>query len=310
MKRHHVHMAIGLPGDGGVISGMRSSSDIVIEVDVARALAAGIPFYVSSNGVVLSPGAGVAGVIPPRFFAKVTDARSGKVLFRAPAAAAAAFTAEASARGAGKGKGKGKSKGKGRTNGGGSGLPASAADVDPQGPCGLKASQGRGPVHGCDPGDAGGGGGGDGPSHEPREPRVPREPHVPLSRPAPRSVVIDSIPGDRARGATPTHHGPGGGSRATATATRGPRGVFVASGRGGRGRGRGASLRALAAFKPGPSLESGGGAGGAGGGVAKASPADRVAGTYEDAATSTHSLPDGWILDPLQAAVDQAGCSQ
>jgi len=46
MKRHHIHMAVGLPGDGKVISGMRASSAVVIRVDVARALAAGIPFFV------------------------------------------------------------------------------------------------------------------------------------------------------------------------------------------------------------------------------------------------------------------------
>ena len=41
-------MALGLPGKKGVISGMRSSSEVVIEVNIARAkLEANIPFYIS-----------------------------------------------------------------------------------------------------------------------------------------------------------------------------------------------------------------------------------------------------------------------
>ena len=34
MARNNVHFAIGLPGKNGVISGMRSSADIVFEVNL------------------------------------------------------------------------------------------------------------------------------------------------------------------------------------------------------------------------------------------------------------------------------------
>ena len=41
-------MALGLPGNKGVISGMRTSSEIIIEVNLARAILDGkIPFHVS-----------------------------------------------------------------------------------------------------------------------------------------------------------------------------------------------------------------------------------------------------------------------
>ena len=79
MGRQHVHMAVGLPESGNVISGMRNSSEVTIEIDLSAALAAGIPFYVSANNVILSPGP-----IPPLFFKKVIERKSGKVLFPLP----------------------------------------------------------------------------------------------------------------------------------------------------------------------------------------------------------------------------------
>ena len=38
MARNHIHFATGLPGDDFVISGMRGSSQVIIEVDLKRAL--------------------------------------------------------------------------------------------------------------------------------------------------------------------------------------------------------------------------------------------------------------------------------
>ena len=55
-------MASGYPGEGGVISGMRTTCDTFIEIDIVKALADGIPFFVAKNGVILSPG--IEGVIP------------------------------------------------------------------------------------------------------------------------------------------------------------------------------------------------------------------------------------------------------
>lgn len=97
MKRTHIHLAQGVPGSG-VISGtyvhplhafaylnhaprpagMRSSADILIHVDLAKALAAGVPFFLSSNGVVLTPG-DARGFLAPEFFSRV-EARKGKAL--------------------------------------------------------------------------------------------------------------------------------------------------------------------------------------------------------------------------------------
>ncbi|CAN0109768.1 unnamed protein product, partial [Hapterophycus canaliculatus] len=49
MKRTHIHFAPGLPGDTGVISGMRKSCKVFIYVDVAAAMSDGVPFFRSSN---------------------------------------------------------------------------------------------------------------------------------------------------------------------------------------------------------------------------------------------------------------------
>ena len=78
MSRHHVHLAQGLSGDAGVISGVRSSSQILIWVDVRACVAAGIAFYTSQNGVVLSPGRAADELIPLEFFAQVVDVATGR----------------------------------------------------------------------------------------------------------------------------------------------------------------------------------------------------------------------------------------
>ena len=71
MARQHVHMALALPGEDGVISGARSSSQVFVYVDAGKLLKAGIPIFLSSNGVVLCPGVGERGMISPEFFVKV-----------------------------------------------------------------------------------------------------------------------------------------------------------------------------------------------------------------------------------------------
>jgi 2'-phosphotransferase len=77
MRRNHIHLAQGVPGNG-VISGMRTSSQILIYVDIAKALSVGIKFYLSSNGVVLTEGDEL-GFLSPSFFERVVDAR-GKLV--------------------------------------------------------------------------------------------------------------------------------------------------------------------------------------------------------------------------------------
>ncbi len=85
MTRTHIHLAQGFDTDGVVsggdiseqetgkthiIPGIRDSSRILIYIDVAKALGAGIKFYFSKNGVVLTPG-NETGYLEPRFFHKV-----------------------------------------------------------------------------------------------------------------------------------------------------------------------------------------------------------------------------------------------
>jgi 2'-phosphotransferase len=83
MARNHVHMAIGMPGKNGVISGMRASCEIVIEVNMVRAIKeGGISFHISENKVILS--SGIDGVIPSRFFRHVTIIKTGEIIHQAP----------------------------------------------------------------------------------------------------------------------------------------------------------------------------------------------------------------------------------
>ena len=79
MNRNHIHFASGLPGANGVISGMRKSSGIYIFVDGARCADAGILFYKSDNGVILTAGVNEDGILPVEYFSRVQDA-SGNIL--------------------------------------------------------------------------------------------------------------------------------------------------------------------------------------------------------------------------------------
>ena len=105
MKRNHVHFASGLPAgfksimeDGEaamdappVVSGMRKSSTVLVFLDVAKAMEAGIKFWRSDNGVILSEG-NADGLMPMEFFKRVEDrtgdgilVQDGKVVKEAPA---------------------------------------------------------------------------------------------------------------------------------------------------------------------------------------------------------------------------------
>lgn len=84
MARNHVHLAIGTPGKDGVISGMRSSCQVVIELNMVKAVHGEhkIPFFVSKNNVVLSEGL-ADGSIPPSYFRSVLDFKNEKFLYSA-----------------------------------------------------------------------------------------------------------------------------------------------------------------------------------------------------------------------------------
>ncbi|KAJ5919764.1 hypothetical protein N7454_009599 [Penicillium verhagenii] len=110
MNRNHVHFATGPslesalaaqqesqeskqgPGDKKVISGMRWDAQVLIYIDIRKALKAGCPFWRSENGVILSEGlpvsetgdgaAGIAEkVVPVEFFDVVIErkAQMGKI---------------------------------------------------------------------------------------------------------------------------------------------------------------------------------------------------------------------------------------
>ncbi|KAI3858587.1 hypothetical protein MKX03_005635, partial [Papaver bracteatum] len=53
MERLHVHFSSGMPTDGEVISGMRRDVNIMIFLDVGKALKEGMKLYISENKVIL-----------------------------------------------------------------------------------------------------------------------------------------------------------------------------------------------------------------------------------------------------------------
>jgi len=78
MGRNHIHFAVGELGAEGVISGMRSSAQVLIYLDIDACLAAKIPLFLSANSVVLSPGTGDDGAIAAKYFAAVIRASDNK----------------------------------------------------------------------------------------------------------------------------------------------------------------------------------------------------------------------------------------
>lgn len=84
------HSAMGPSGlnDGRVISGMRRDAQILIYIDIKKALAAGCPFWRSENDVILSEGVAIEGnqeagdgtsqkIIPVEFFDVVVERKCG-----------------------------------------------------------------------------------------------------------------------------------------------------------------------------------------------------------------------------------------
>jgi 2'-phosphotransferase len=70
--RKHIHLTTGLPGDKEVISGMRSSCQVAIYVDVAAAINDGIKFWISENSVILTEG-NEDGAIDPKYFSDIVE---------------------------------------------------------------------------------------------------------------------------------------------------------------------------------------------------------------------------------------------
>ncbi|XP_061462853.1 tRNA 2'-phosphotransferase 1-like isoform X6 [Rhineura floridana] len=79
MGRTHIHLAAGLSGDGAVLSGMRNNCEVAVVIDVTRALADGITFYSSANGVILTPG-DANGLLLPCYFREALQLRPRRKL--------------------------------------------------------------------------------------------------------------------------------------------------------------------------------------------------------------------------------------
>ncbi|KAM6160445.1 tRNA 2'-phosphotransferase 1 [Erethizon dorsatum] len=73
-ERTHIHLAPGLPGDPGVISGMRPNCEVAVFINGPLALADGIPFFRSANGVILTPG-DADGFLLPKYFKEALQLR-------------------------------------------------------------------------------------------------------------------------------------------------------------------------------------------------------------------------------------------
>ncbi|XP_015583456.2 tRNA 2'-phosphotransferase 1 isoform X1 [Ricinus communis] len=69
MQRLHIHFSCGLPTDGEVISGMRWNVNVLIYLDVRKALEDGMKLYISDNKVILTEG--FDGVVPVKYFEKI-----------------------------------------------------------------------------------------------------------------------------------------------------------------------------------------------------------------------------------------------
>lgn len=66
MERLHIHMIPCEPDDKNVVSGLKMKSNVLIYIDMKKAMDDGMKFYLSTNNVVLSDG--FDGVIDPKYF--------------------------------------------------------------------------------------------------------------------------------------------------------------------------------------------------------------------------------------------------
>lgn len=82
MGRNHVHFGTGVPEEGGVISGMRGDAEVLIFVDVKKALEEEkeMKWWLSDNGVVLTEGNG-EGLVGTKCWKRVVGRREGGTLW-------------------------------------------------------------------------------------------------------------------------------------------------------------------------------------------------------------------------------------
>jgi len=78
MARQHIHFSSKDFRSQDIISGMRGNCQVLVHVDMAKAMRDGLKFYISSNEVILSEGQD--GVIAPKYFSKVVEAQTGRTV--------------------------------------------------------------------------------------------------------------------------------------------------------------------------------------------------------------------------------------
>lgn len=78
MKRNHIHFTRSSVANDNNTSGFRSNCNILVYIDTSKAIEAGIEFFISENGVVLS--AGQNGSISPKFFDKIVNRKTGLLI--------------------------------------------------------------------------------------------------------------------------------------------------------------------------------------------------------------------------------------
>ncbi|KAK3745508.1 hypothetical protein QZH41_009912 [Actinostola sp. cb2023] len=77
MARNHIHFVPGEPGEDAVISGMRKSCQLVVYVNIDKAIQDGYKFFRSANNVILCPG-NEDGFLPPKYFERVVQLRPSR----------------------------------------------------------------------------------------------------------------------------------------------------------------------------------------------------------------------------------------
>mmetsp|Transcript_66215 Transcript_66215/g.147196 ORF Transcript_66215/g.147196 Transcript_66215/m.147196 type:complete len:349 (-) Transcript_66215:84-1130(-) len=80
MARNHIHFTTCTTPTDELVSGMRSDCEVVIYISVLSALEAGLQFFRSSNGVILSPGDD-RGMVSTKHFVKVACLKDGSILW-------------------------------------------------------------------------------------------------------------------------------------------------------------------------------------------------------------------------------------
>ncbi|KAM9957706.1 hypothetical protein ACTFIW_012675 [Dictyostelium discoideum] len=81
MDRNHIHCVNKIMGQE-ITSGMRGSCNMIVYIDVPLLLQDGIDLYLSQNNVALTDGLNNTGILPPKYFIKITDAKNDVTIWQ------------------------------------------------------------------------------------------------------------------------------------------------------------------------------------------------------------------------------------